>query len=238
MEETAFWEKGQEQLYFFLFFCISSGKPCPWKVTSVPTPVAEGWGMRLKIQLKPWVRRTRFHSPSVYRTCFLSMPKVIWGHSTSPFSKFRVDFCICVAWGLSPAFLAPQLGVKMPLKEGNIHLPLTFPFPPQICSSPALVGQGDTALAVTFFFSGEVGKAKGSKCPGTGWRRRKWRQSSLNCSTKGSGAQKIQQEPPGGITPGHGQRCISCLSLRKDSFCCWNITGSFREPYLLKSWDV
>lgn len=50
-------------------------------------------------------------------------------------------------------------------------------------------------------------------------RRRKWGQSSLKCCTKGLGPQKIQQEPSGGITPGHDQCCISCPTLRKDSFC-------------------
>lgn len=93
------------------------------------------------------------------------------------------------------------------------------------------------SVTVTFFFWGGW-EGKGAKCPGTCWRRRKWRQNSLSCCTEGSGPQKIQQDPPGGITPGHGQGCISCPTLRKDSFCCWNITGSFRKPYLLKSWDV
>jgi len=67
----------------------------------------------------------------------------------------------------------------------STHLPLPFLFFPTnfFLSSPG----GKTVT----FFTEEAWKAKGTKCPGTSWRRRKWGQSSPNCCTKEIGPKKI-----------------------------------------------
>lgn len=189
--------------------------------------------MCLKIQQKPSVRRTCFHFPSIYSP------------SQKPFGVIPQAHSLNLRWllvfglheGRVPAFSLWGLWWERLPRKGRAAAsgaPIClwhFLFPHKFVSLQAWWEGCDI-----FSWGGWEGKE--DRMSWDTLRRRKWGQSSLKCCTKGLGPQNIQQEPSGGITPGHSQRCISCPTLRKDSFCHWNITGSFRKPYLLVSWDV
>lgn len=100
-------------------------------------------------------------------------------------------FGICVAWGPSASFLT--LGAHgVNVSQGREHQQpqehssaFSISFPPTDLFLSSLGGK-----AVTFFTE-EAGKAKGTNCPGTSWRRRKWGQSSPNCCTREIGPNQI-----------------------------------------------
>lgn len=156
--------------------CISRGKHCPGRCHLCQAQLLRAKECASKSSKRPWWGGHAL-TPLSLQGMFSLHTKSHLGSLHKPILQIYDGF-----WYLGCGGNASQAREHQQPQEHPSASSISFSPTNLLLPSPA-------GKAVTFFYE-EGGKAKGEKCPGTCWRRRKRRQSSLNCCTEGLGTQQ------------------------------------------------